>query len=173
MRRNLFSIPIHPTFFLYFACRQTVAWEISFCLNRKVLANTSLLTARKTVNHDLIHTIVLTETMLAVIIWSLFSYVWATQQTKDSFEMQMQHFHNTVPIGKAGLCSNAFFILTFYVPMFAYVSHLLCQDQEVRFWGWHGWQHGNHFIHTVFTQADSHSSMWKRRKIKQLVSFHS
>ena len=34
-----------------------------------------LLTARKTVNHDSTHTIVLTETMLAVIIWSLSSYV--------------------------------------------------------------------------------------------------
>lgn len=48
-----------------------------------------LLTARKTVNHDSTHSIVLTETMLAVVIWSLSSYVWTAQWTKDSFEMQM------------------------------------------------------------------------------------
>lgn len=174
MRMNLFSIPTHPIFFPYFAYYYCSLGNL-FLLKQKSLSEHLLIIYWQPERLWIMtwYIIVLTETMLAVIIWSLFSYVWTTQWTKDSFEMQMQHFCNTVSIGKAELCSNAFFILAFNVPMFAYVSHLLFQDQEVRSWGWHGWQHGNHLIHIVFTQANLHSSTWKRGKIKQLVSFHS
>lgn len=74
-KKTQFLLYTHLCFFGigYFACRQFHSLGNLFFFQTeqaKPPPRYYLLTARKTVNHDLTHTIVLTETMLAVILWS-------------------------------------------------------------------------------------------------------